>query len=477
MLLTISTTRPPATDLGYLLHKRPSRLHSFEVASGVAHVFYAEASPQRCTAVLLLEVDPVNLVRSRGRATQEAFTLGQYVNDRSYAASSLMAVALRRAFSSALGGRSRERPELAQAAIPLEIGVPVLPCRGGPELAQRLFGPLGWRVSAEPIALDQEHPAWGDSPYLALRLEGTLRLQDALNHLYILLPVLDDAKHYWVTDDEIDKLIRAGGGWLGDHPDRELIASRYLAHQRSMAADALARLSSLDDLAAEAEDREGEAQAVAPERALSVAAQRRRVVSEIISTVRHARVLDLGCGEGNLLRELLPDQTINELVGVDVSARMLATAARRLHLEQLSERQSSRIRLLQSSLTYVDARLQGFDVAVLMEVLEHIDAFRLAAVEDSVFAQMHPQTVVVTTPNRDFNSTYVNLDQGVLRHQDHRFEWDRSQFRTWAARMGRTYGYQVRHQEVGEAVPEAGAPTQVAVLSRLAAEATPGGPG
>jgi 3' terminal RNA ribose 2'-O-methyltransferase Hen1 len=210
VLLTITTTRAPATDLGYLLHKHPARLQSFAVSTGEAHVFYPEATPGRCTAALLLEVDPVALVR--GRESKEGRNnrsndgeLGQYVNDRPYAASSMLAVAIKEAFRTALTGRCDARPELAAARIPLTLRVPALRCRGSrdaAELAQSVFGPLGWSVDAERQPL---RPAeWGDSPYLDLRLAGEFRLADALNHLYVLLPVLDDAKHYWVSTEEVD---------------------------------------------------------------------------------------------------------------------------------------------------------------------------------------------------------------------------------------------------------------------------------
>jgi len=209
-----NSTAAPATDLGFLLHKNPDKVHSFAVSSGQAHVFYPVASAARCTMALLLEVDPVALVRGRRPGGPAAFSLTQYVNDRPYAASSLLAVALSRVFRTAMTGRCDARPELAAAPIPLEIHVPALPCRGGAEVATRLFEPLGWSVEARPVPLDPQLPGWGDSRFLDVRLRGEVRLAEALNHLYVLLPVLDDAKHYWVTTAEVDKLVRAGEGWL-----------------------------------------------------------------------------------------------------------------------------------------------------------------------------------------------------------------------------------------------------------------------
>ncbi len=158
MLLTITTTHQPATDLGYLLHKNPARLHSFELSFGQAHVFYPEANAERCTAALLLDVDPVGLVRNRKGPAGEGGTLDQYVNDRPYVASSLLSVAISRVLNTALGGRSKNRPELAQTAIPLQAKLSVVPCRGGEKFLRRLFEPLGYEVSAQHHSLDERFP-------------------------------------------------------------------------------------------------------------------------------------------------------------------------------------------------------------------------------------------------------------------------------------------------------------------------------
>jgi 3' terminal RNA ribose 2'-O-methyltransferase Hen1 len=200
VLLTISTTTRPATDLGFLLHKHPDRVQEFGQSFGMARVFYPEATAGRCTAALMLEVDPIRLVRSRGKASPD-FSLSQYVNDRPYAASSMLAVALADVFRTARAGHCKARPELAAGPIELEVTVPALPCRGGPELAHQLFEPLGWQVEARALPLDDGFPEWGDSRYVRLVLRGPVRLADALNHLYVMLPVLDDAKHYWIASD------------------------------------------------------------------------------------------------------------------------------------------------------------------------------------------------------------------------------------------------------------------------------------
>ncbi|QGN50594.1 3' terminal RNA ribose 2'-O-methyltransferase Hen1 [Micromonospora sp. WMMD558] len=477
MLLTLSTTHRPATDLGHLLVKHPDRAHSFDVPVGTAHVFYPEAGEDRCTAALLLDVDPLRLAGPRGKGRQAAappdtFTLGRYVNDRPYAASSLLSSALSRVFRSALRGESRDRPELARTPIPLEVRVPVLRCRGGVDVAARMFGPLGWTVTATPVPLDETHPEWGDSRYVDLTLTGTLRVADALNHLYVLLPVLDDAKHYWVAPDEVDKLLRAGAGWLADHPERAMISRRYLAHRRALAGLALARLAEerlADEPAADADTVDETTEEAGPVRP-SLAVRRREAVLAALAEAGASRVLDLGCGGGALLAALVGDRRFTEIVGTDVATRALAVAARRLRLERLPERQRDRIRLWQSALTYRDDRLRGYDAAVLMEVVEHVDPPRLPALEDTVFGHARPHTVVVTTPNVEHNVRYEGLPAGRLRHADHRFEWTRAEFAGWAARVGSTYGYTVVLRGVGDDDPEVGAPTQLAVFTRTEAD-------
>ncbi|MFB8175617.1 3' terminal RNA ribose 2'-O-methyltransferase Hen1 [Streptomyces sp. NPDC055966] len=478
MFLTISTrgdAAHPATDLGYLLHKHPGKAQKFSTSHGTAHVFYPEADEQRCTAALLLEIDTVALVRrgkGKGRGGAPDAALAQYVNDRPYAASSLLAVALSGVFSSALRGVCAARPELPERARPLRVEVPALPARGGPGLVHRLFEPLGWTVTAEPVALDTEFPAWGDSRYVRLVLESdTLTLAEALRHLYVLLPVLDDAKHYWVSSDEVDKLLRAGEGWLPGHPEQKLITSRYLSRRWSLTRQAterleLVRLAEADDSEVEEIDNAVAEETEAEERPTPLAVLRREAILAALRASGAARVLDLGCGQGQLVQELLKDTRFTEIVGLDVSARALTIAARRLKLDRMGERQASRVRLLQGSLAYTDKRLKGYDAAVLSEVIEHLDLPRLPALEYAVFGAARPRTVVVTTPNVEYNVRWETLPAGHVRHGDHRFEWTREEFRAWAARIAGLHGYDVEFTPIGPDDPEVGPPTQMALFHR-----------
>ncbi|MFF9018567.1 3' terminal RNA ribose 2'-O-methyltransferase Hen1 [Streptomyces sp. NPDC014870] len=486
MFLTISTTgtpERPATDLGFLLHKHPDNAQTFSTSHGTAHVLYPEATAERCTAALLLEIDPVGLVRrgkGKGRGGAPDSALAQYVNDRPYAASSLLAVALATVFKSALHGACKAMPERAAAPLPLRVEVPALPARGGADLVRKLFGPLGWdTVEAEPVALDTAFPEWGDSRYVHLVLEGELRLADALNQLYVLLPVLDDAKHYWVSPDEVDKLLRAGDGWLADHPEQKLITSRYLSRRWGLTRDAmerleLTRLAEADGLDVEDVDNAVDETTDTEDKPVPLAEQRRDAILAALRAADATRVLDLGCGQGQLVQALLKDVRFTDIVGVDVSVRALTVAGRRLRLDRLGERQAGRVKLIQGSLAYTDKRLTGYDAAVLSEVIEHLDLPRLPALEYAVFGSARPRTVLVTTPNVEYNVRWESLPAGHVRHSDHRFEWTRDEFRAWAGRVAEQYGYGVRFTPVGPDDPEVGPPTQMAVFTQETDTRKPG---
>ena len=458
MFLSVATTHQPATDLGFLLHKHPDRLHETALPFGTAYLFYPEATHERCEAALVLDVDPVGLVRGRGgEGLQES-----YVNDRPYAASSFLSVALLRTLRTAMTGTAKDRPELAEAGLPLEARVTPLPARGGAQLVHDLFEPLGWAVDAQPV------PGVGTpaSRYLDVRLRGHGRLSALLNHLYVLIPVLDDDKHYWVGDDEVAKLLQKGAGWLEAHPKRELIVSRYLKHRRSLARAALARLAP----DADADDPDPATPRTGPEDRLEAPIrlhdQRLASVADALRDAGATVVADLGCGEGKLLARLVRERWAERLFGVDASARDLESAARRLKLHEPGGPREGRVTLLHGALTYRDARWADADAAALVEVVEHLDPDRLPALRWVVFGGAKPRVVVLTTPNRDYNALFPNLSAVAFRHPDHRFEWSRAEFREWVGQVEREFGYAAVLSGVGPAHSELGAPTQMAVFTR-----------
>jgi 3' terminal RNA ribose 2'-O-methyltransferase Hen1 len=465
MLLTITTTHQPATDIGYLLGKKPPRCQTFSLAFGHAHVFYPEASEERCSAALLLDIDPIALVRGHRGGSGDTGLLDQYVNDRPYVASSFMSVAIARVYGGAMKGNTKEKVSLAETAIPLIADLPAVPCRGGEPFLRALFEPLGYTVACRQVPLDTRFPEWGESAVFSVTISAHCRLRDLLTHLYVLLPVLDNEKHYWVGVDEIEKLVERGAGWLRDHPEHEKIVSRYLKRRGYLIREALARLVADDEAEPDATEEKRGTEEQSLEAPLSLNDQRMGAVLATLEAARAKRVLDLGCGEGRLLERMFGDPAFEHIAGADVSIRALDIARDRLKLDRLPESVRKKIELYQAALTYRDKRFQGFDAACAVEVIEHLEPSRLTAFERVVFEFARPATVVVTTPNVEYNSVF-QLPHGRLRHSDHRFEWTRLEFQQWAQTTAERFGYAVRFLNIGDEFMGAGAPTQMGVFSR-----------
>ncbi len=440
-------------------------MQSFELPCGQAYVFYPENSAERCTAALLLDIDPVALVRGRKDSKGEG-SLDQYVNDRPYVASSFLSVAIANIFGSALSGKCRERPELAQTALPLVATISAVECRGGEPLLRQLFEPLGYTLEVSGHQLDANFEEWGESKYYSLRLSGNCTLHDLLTHIYVLVPVLDNDKHYFVDEAEMEKLLRHGEGWLANHPERTYITNRYLQHKKRLTRQVLERLAEEDDLDPDASEEKHANEEAAVEKTISLNDRRIGTVVAVLKEAGVRRVIDMGCGEGKLIRRLLQEREFQEIVGMDVSYHALETASERLHLEQMPARQKERIKLLQGSLTYRDKRMSGFDGATCIEVIEHLDPPRLSAFERVLFEFAQPSLVVLTTPNIEYNPKFVTLPAGQLRHRDHRFEWTRAEFQNWANQICSRFGYSVRFLPIGDEDPLVGAPTQMGIFTR-----------
>jgi 3' terminal RNA ribose 2'-O-methyltransferase Hen1 len=465
MLLTISTTRYPATDLSYMLHKHPAKIHTAELPKGKAHVFYSEVSDSKCTAALAIEIDPIALVRNHHGPAGNNFALEQYVNDRPYAASSLMSSAISKVFSSAMNGRCKDKPELVDEVMPFEIKIAVLPVRGGEAVLRQLLEPLGYEITATRHLLDEKFKHWGDSRYYTVILKNTCRLSELLSHLYVLIPVLDNDKHYWVSENEVEKLLDKGAGWLETHPAKDLITKRYLKNLGGLTKRALGMLMTEAEKIAEPEESEITAPLV--EQKINLHDRRLEIVKQELLNAGAKRILDLGCGEGKLLKLLLPEKKFDFIMGADVSLRALEIADERLSLENLSPKYRQRIELIQSALTYRDKRLCGFDAAALVEVIEHLDEGRLDALVNNVFGFVKPGVVIITTPNREYNTLFEGLADGKMRHADHRFEWTRAEFEKWSQQVAGKFNYRVEFKPVGDLHENLGAPTQMGIFKKI----------
>ncbi len=451
-----------ASDLGFLLHKHPAHLHERDVSAGKAIIFYSAATEERATAVLYLDVDPVALVRGKGGRADGL--LDQYVNDRAYAASSFLSVALGRSFGQSMAGKSKERQALADRPLSFEARVVPVSSSGGEDFVRQLFEPLGYSVAVSMLN------AAPGRELISLTIGGTVRLKDLLNHLYVLVPVLDNAKHYWIDQQEIDNLLAKGEGWLADHPARELIARRSLKHRRGLVDQALSRLAESDPEAEEEAEQAKSEGELSLEKPIRLHELRLEAVSEALAKRGVTSVVDIGCGEGRLLQRLLRQRGLTRILGADPSVASLERAARRLKLDEAGDALRERISLQLGSATYGDRRWRGFDAATLVEVIEHIDPPRLPALAMSVFGEAAPGLVLVTTPNREYNTLFEGMAKGALRHSDHRFEWTRQEFEDWCRPVAEEYGYGVTLLPLGPIDETHGAPSQMAVFERRSAE-------
>jgi len=464
-MFTLSTTHVPATDLGYLLHKNPNRVHEADLTFGKARVVFPKADESSCTVAVLVEVDPVNLVRGKG---EQGGSLAQYVNDRPYVASSFVSVAIAEMFGTAMSGRSKERPELATTAIPIQVRIPVLPCRSGEVAIRELFEPLGYEVEVRRHPLDDQFSEWGESRYYDIHLSTTQPVSVVLRQLYVLLPVLDASKHYYMEKSEVEKLLTKGEGWLPAHPKKNWIVRSYLGRKTGLIRDALEQLANVEP-ELQVQEAQVDEQLVVPDeaektRARSLHDLRHDRIVELVRQMAPRSVIDLGCGEGRLMAKMVPIKGLEKIVGMDVAYYELEKAERRLHLEDATPARRERISLIHGSLMYRDDRIAGFDAAAICEVIEHLDTPRLAAFERVVFECAKPRAILLTSPNREYNAVFG--DDEEFRHADHRFEWTRAEFSEWAERVAGEYGYRVRIEGVGPEHTEYGAPSQLAVFER-----------
>lgn len=413
-----------------------------------------------------VDIDPVGLVRGRGAGSG---SMDQYVNDRPFVVSSFYCTALKKVFNTAMAGRCKDKPELVDLKLPFEVEIPVVSGDLTDNDIRRLFEPLGYEVGIERLELDSQFPEWGPGRHVRLQLSGEQTTKDLLNHLYVLIAALDGKKHYYIDKDEVEKLLSKGAGWIEAHPAKNLIARRYLGRRQSLVMEALAQL-------ADEEPELAEETGVVAEEVGSVAIDVPAKVS--LHKLRHAAVfqalkdsgartvLDLGCGEGHLVRLLLTSAQFEKIVGMDVSYSMLERAHRRLNLDETSPSRAERVELIHGSLVYRDRRLEGFDAAAVVEVIEHLDESRLGFLEHAVFGAARPKTVVLTTPNREYNALYETMEEGRMRHDDHRFEWTREEFRGWCERVAEAHGYKVVLSGIGEESEAFGHPSQMGVFSR-----------
>ena len=464
MYLQINTNDNDAQLLGYLLHKHPDNYQTKALNFGTAHMFYTDNTATYCTFNLVLEINSVALSRNAHKNNFKAsFKLADYVNDRPYVASSFLTTAISKVLRSTMNGICNEKPELVQKQWPLTITINAVKSKKGVSEIHRFFEPLGYQVETETQLLDPQFEAWGMSPYFKLTLRGNKTLNEVLTHLYVLLPVLDNNKHYFVNQDEVNKLLDKGGDWLKDHPAKTIITNKYLQHRKSYTRLAFEQLMQKNNDPENETKQEAE---TAIEQKIPIHDVRLNTVAETLKNLNISTVADLGCGDGKLIRRLMKHAQFTKIIGMDASFQSIEMAKRRLKLEQLPVRLQEKLTLIQGALTYRDARIEGVDAVALVEVIEHLDEHRLEALEQVIFECIQPKYAVLTTPNSEYNQLFESLPNGVFRHSDHRFEWTREEFEAWGNAIAKQFNYTAKYQQLGEVHETYGGLSQMVVFEK-----------
>ncbi|MFN8672328.1 MAG: 3' terminal RNA ribose 2'-O-methyltransferase Hen1 [Candidatus Sericytochromatia bacterium] len=462
MLLSITCEDKNCQELSWILHKRPDKIQSFPIISGNAYVFYPEYSDNKVKVCLALDIDTINLVRKL-RLPVASYALQHYVNDKPYTASSFMSSAIANVFSSALNGICKEKPEIVDLILPLEVEISVLKVLGGEALIKRLFEPLGYQIEVESFNLDEDFKNWGKSRYYKIKLKNNITIKELLSHLYVLIPVFDMDKHFYIGTTEVESFLKKGDKWLQIHPEKGAIVRRYFKNLGKYSNLVLNRLN--DSL--ENTYQEMEIPKEIKEKKESLQKIRLNTVLEKLENLYTTSVVDIGCGEGMLLKLLKSKKRFEKICGTDVMYQNLLIAKDKLDLEETTTHRADRIKLFQSSILYKDERLKEYETVCLIEVIEHIEEDRLDSLEEILFGYLNPKYAIISTPNAEYNAVYMPENPTNFRHDDHRFEWNRDQFRQWVNKICEKFSYSAEFFDIGDVHEKLGTPTQAVIFKRV----------
>jgi 3' terminal RNA ribose 2'-O-methyltransferase Hen1 len=468
MLLTITCRGENATDIGYVLRKRPGRLLRFDRNKNTIGVlmYWPRVEDDLCQFAMQLDIDPLDMSPRRPGAIA-ASNLFDYVNDRPYATSRLMGSAIAWFLREALYDRPLPEgapDDVRERVFDLEARIFAFEERG---LAKDAFEALGYETDVTPHVLDDEHPSWGLSPYADVRVRKNETVTELLQHLHVMLSALPKpSKNESATKEVAERLLRVSGTWLADHPMRNKLVWRYLSYDRALASDVMDKLActTSEDTASDGATSDDATDAEPKAKHVPLHTQVLDTVSAIIRESGCTSVLDAGCGDGKLVRLLLGIEQVERIGAADVSA----TSLRRLQSKLTERRRTAmpdNLDVFQASVTMSDDRLRGYDAICAIEVVEHIDPRRIRDLERVVFEESGASLIVVTTPNREYNRVY-GIPSDLLRHPDHRFEWTRDEFARWVTHVCETYGYTSDMRGVGEVDEAAGQPTLVATFRK-----------
>lgn len=469
MHLNIRATGAGAGMLSHLLAKNPNNLYDRMEKEARVRIVFTASSEEETEALIYVTPDPVELVKGTSSAHND---ITQYINDREFVVSSLFCTYIRSALGTALNGKPKEA-YLSWVDQPLALELEFGPVASNlPDLSlEELFTALGYEVQLERGNAEYSFNLKSRSSVRYIKLKAKQTLQTALRQLFVLIPALDDYKHYYISDDEVDKIRRYGEGWLENHPQRGLILKRTLRfagaikqYEELMVRDGnLQESRTLDGARVGEIGEETAAPAEAPKVRLNDL--RYAAIADVVEGLAVKRsIVDFGSGEGKLSVRLSSVPGVSEIKAVEPSATAQMRALDRF--AKLVGRPGITVpEPVTGSLFYYDESLRGKDVMILCEVIEHIDEYRLGRVMDTIFHEYAPGTLIITTPNKEYNAVY-EMDQEEMRHGDHRFEWDREAFAVWCSRWTSAYKYSVQLSGIGELAQEYGYPTQMAIFSK-----------
>ncbi|MDN4617361.1 3' terminal RNA ribose 2'-O-methyltransferase Hen1 [Paenibacillus sp. PsM32] len=481
MYLTIKATGEHANMISHLLAKNPHNLYDRTEKGARVRLVYTSFEPHDTEAILFVTPDPIELVKG----TPDHYDITQYINDRELAVSSLFCSYIRPALGTALNGKPKAdymnwvdyQFDLQMTFGPVASDLP-------DHVVESLFQPLGYEVQMERGEIDYSFDLKNRSTVRHIQISGQQTLQQMLRQVYILIPVLDNYKHYYINEDEIERLRRYGEGWLSTHPQHDLMIKRSLRfaplikeYEQQVANDAsmdtlLTEISthSVEDATAQAESAEpleiidGLETTIEPPVVRLNELRYRAIVEQVSLLPQRKQVIDFGAGEGKLSVRLGQIEGVEQVWAVEPSMQSQLRAIDRF--AKLEGRTDDVIPVITTgSLFYRDERWIDQDVIILCEVIEHINEVRLPQVIHTLFTDYRPQTLIITTPNREYNEVY-DMDTEEIRHADHRFEWTRAEFEQYCTQWIQNRPYTFTISGIGEKHEQYGQPTQMVVFHR-----------
>ncbi|WP_042142009.1 methyltransferase domain-containing protein [Paucisalibacillus sp. EB02] len=446
MQLTIHATGSNVEVISYLLAKNPNNLYERSNNGHLVRMFYNKFTSEEVEVTFFVTPDPINLSRN----SSENYDITSYINDREFVVSSIFCSFLRSALGTALNGKPKEEyASWVNHAFNFQFSFGPLTSDLSDKQIIDLFAPLGYEVEITYGKVDYQVNIKSKSTARFVTLKGLTTLQNGIRQIFMLIPVLDNYKHYYIDEKEIEKIERYGEGWMDTHPQREFILRRALRFKELLDSVEMDAKSKSEGKAAEKRVRLNDL-------------RYEKIIDYIKNLTNRESIVDFGSGEGKLSVRLGFVKGVKEILAVEPSEVAALKALKRF--EELRGKENFlQPTPVMGSLFYFDERLKSKDVIVLCEVIEHIDEYRLPKIMGTILREYKPKTLIITTPNQEYNQVY---DMGKeYRHSDHRFEWTRVEFQEWC-NSHNPGSYELTFEGIGEEHPTFGYPTQMGMFTR-----------